>query len=472
MSLPATSKRYKMKKLFYTMGLFLLMASCSNDYTDWANPQSNHEDPATVSLTIQPAEAIDFAKLTTDSVQLFTPVVKAAEGSVNTYTVVLYKADKSDSKALKADALGKVKSAELEEAVLQLFGHRPVARTIDLDVTAFTIIEGQSIKNQASTKAIITPEAPIIENAYYLVGSINGWDNNNKDFPVVNSEADVYKDPVFTITLTAAQVGNGVEFKLNPVSGIGSWDKCYTASKDEAEGKIAGGNAGGNLKVEAVENAKYYKLEFNMLDLTFKVTPMSDPELYLTGNHYDWGKTWKQLVPVYGTTDLFWTIVYLHAGEQFKFAPQADWGNDFGMQATIHDEANAGVSDTDGNITIANAGWYQLTVTNGASRSVTISKPKVYLIGNTVGSWGIEDANLFTEPTTEDGVFVSKAFAKADEVRMCVSVPGHDWWQSEFIVTAKGKIDYRGKGGDQTRVNVKAGQKAYLNFSKGTGKYQ
>lgn len=93
-------------------------------------------------MTVQPVETIDFAKLTTDPVQLLTPIVKAAEGNVDTYIVVLCSTDKSGSKALRTDALEKVKSTELEGAVLQLSGHHPVVRAIDLDVTAYTIIEG------------------------------------------------------------------------------------------------------------------------------------------------------------------------------------------------------------------------------------------------------------------------------------------------------------------------------------------
>ena len=63
------------------MGLVLLMASCSDNYTDWANPQSNaQEDAKTVNLTVNPASAIDFATLTADSVQLFVPTVKAENG--------------------------------------------------------------------------------------------------------------------------------------------------------------------------------------------------------------------------------------------------------------------------------------------------------------------------------------------------------------------------------------------------------
>lgn len=51
---------------------------------------------------------------------------------------------------------------------------------------------------------------------------------------------------------------------------------------------------------------------------------------------------------------------------------------------------------------------------------------------------------------------------------MYVKIPGHDWWHSEFVVLSD-KIAYRATGGDQDRVAGSAGQKVYLNFSKGTG---
>ena len=78
------------------------------------------------------------------------------------------------------------------------------------------------------------------------------------------------------------------------------------------------------------------------------------------------------------------------------------------------------------------------------------------------------DSHKFTVPTTEDGVFESPAFANDAELRMCVSIDNFDWWKTEFIIF-DGNIAYRGRGGDQDRVAVKAGQKAYLNFAKGTG---
>ena len=52
---------------------------------------------------------------------------------------------------------------------------------------------------------------------------------------------------------------------------------------------------------------------------------------------------------------------------------------------------------------------------------------------------------------------------------MCVNLgEGIDWWRAEFIPVG-GQISYRGNNGDQGRVIGKAGQKAYINFTLGSG---
>lgn len=162
----------------------------------------------------------------------------------------------------------------------------------------------------------------------------------------------------------------------------------------------------------------------------------------------------------------------MHADEQFKFAPQADWGGDFGMEATIDDQAGAGITDNGGNITVSKAGWYMLHVVNGSTKKVSFLEPKIYLMGSVapVNDWTQNDANLFTIPDAENGQFVSPAFSADGEVRMFVDLQT-DWWKSEFIVL-DGKIEFRGKGDDQARVNVTAGQKVYLDFTNGVGEYK
>ncbi|MEG2332836.1 MAG: DUF5115 domain-containing protein, partial [Bacteroides sp.] len=89
----------------------------------------------------------------------------------------------------------------------------------------------------------------------------------------------------------------------------------------------------------------------------------------------------------------------------------------------------------------------------------------------TVGDkWGA-DGLKFTTPTTADGEFVSPALTASGELRLCVVLPKHEWWHTEFIFFG-GQIEYRANGDDQDRVQAEAGKKVYLDFSKGAGRVE
>ena len=221
-------------------------------------------------------------------------------------------------------------------------------------------------------------------------------------------------------------------------------------------------------------------VEFTVVPKYVKL-PAKITECYLTGSAYGWGGTWKPLTPVKGTigkqgkgVPTFWMVAYFKADEEFKFAPKAKWGDDFGAgNATVTDHASASPSDAGGNIKVGKAGWYLIVVTNnGEKRTVSFEKPEVYLQGPTIGNWDCKKENKFTVPTTADGEFISPAFVATDKVRMCVRLNDFDWWKSEFIVNNAGNIVYRGDGNDPEDITVTAGQRCYLNFSTGKGSYK
>ena len=223
-------------------------------------------------------------------------------------------------------------------------------------------------------------------------------------------------------------------------------------------------------------------IEFTVVPKYVKLPPKIT-QCYITGSEYGWGGTWKQLTPVRGTigkqgkgVPTFWMMVYFKAGEEFKFAPNPKWENEFGAaNATITDHAGASPSDAGGNIKIGNAGWYLVVVTNdGEKRTVSFEKPEVYLQGATNGGdWSCKAENRFTIPTTADGEFVSPAFVQSGEIRMCVKLKDFEWWKSEFIVNKAGDIVYRGDNEkDPEKIPVTAGQRCHLNFSTGKGSYK
>ena len=482
-----------MKKSILFIALALAFASCGNTYEEWAAPQGNEQEAAkTVNMTLAEAPAINFATLNTDSVQLFAPTMKVEDPATNVYTVTLFNADKSKSKQIKAYADGKVKASELEEAFIDLWGRRPQQRDVALHVEAFTTVNGMSIKNEGNTTAKITPDSPVLEDHYYYMGTNNAWSKTDKSLELQNGGGDLYDDPVISIIIPSAKNADNTiaaenSFKIIPQSAYNRGTATFFdgniigVAANGAEGMSGSFVVGKNDEVanafkinQTAHPGKYYKIELNLLEKTYNITAMNDPELFLTGSNYGWGGTWVPLVPVHSTTDTFWKIVYLHANEEIKFAPQAGWSNDFGSQATINDQAGAGITDNGGNIKVANAGWYLLVVVNGSARKVSFLRPEVYLMGSTapVNNWTIDSHNAFTIPTTDNGEFISPAIAANGELRMCIKLDTYDWWKTEFMVTTGGRLSYRGKGGDQAHVNVLTGQKVHINFTNGTGSYQ
>lgn len=472
--------------------------SCTDDYTDWADPQSNAaNDPAQVlQMAIQPiTSSIDFASYTEPTVQLFT--TNLSEEQAASYNVTFTGEGTSNVVTLTTDPTGTFETEVLSKMVNDLYGANPTERTISVLVS--TIATNSTADGDIQVKREAAPftlkaklAAPYIDaNGYYVVGNIDGWTCTRVDaYHMVNNGGDVYDNPEFTISLAAVDGIETYAIKIIPAADfkadgtVNSWERAFSqqAGADNVanEGTLSNANAGTDIKFQAVDGASSYLLTLNAMTSTYTVVAQSagaifdtDPVLYLTGNHYNWGDPWVAMVPVNGYPTFSWTIIYLHEGEEFKFAPQAGWGNDFGMSAEIIDNAGMNPSGSD-NIVVGNAGWYLIKVDNtDGARKVEFLKPNVYLIGNTAAAgWEVAESGLFTIPETEDGKFVSPAFAADDEVRMCVKLDGVDWWRTEFVVTAKGQIDFRGAGDDQARVAVKAGQKCYLNFGNGSGVYK
>lgn len=226
-------------------------------------------------------------------------------------------------------------------------------------------------------------------------------------------------------------------------------------------------------------------VSLNNIHLLFSLPAVNLPKnVYVTGSFcdWDWAKSFD-MVQVYGTEDTFWRLVYID-DSGIKLNTATEWnGSEVGYAGiTVSGDCKDDIIDKDGNIASKNPGWYLVIVTTSVVNreihyDVQFNKPTIWLIGPAAGSTDYaEEAEgwSFTVPTTKDGDFVSPAFAGSvpggdgDGVRMYVKVPGHDWWHSEFVVLSD-KIEYRATGGDQARAAGSAGQKVYLNFSKGTG---
>ena len=223
----------------------------------------------------------------------------------------------------------------------------------------------------------------------------------------------------------------------------------------------------------------------NKVNLRYSLPPVSLPEnIYITGNFNNWSwETSLVMTPVYDTDNMFWHLVYID-GKGIKFNTSKAWdGNEAGFSKIVVNAASelgSEIINADGNIASSKPGWYLMIVTTSVSGrdivyDVRFNKPEVWLMGTaTAGAdWKeLEEGTMFTVPTTADGNFVSPAFANNTSgdggVRVYVKLPDYDWWKAEFMVFDK-VIKYRGKGGDQDRVQGSQGQKIYMNFTSETG---
>lgn len=466
-----------MKKYMLFGGVMCAMlglSSCDESFSDWAAPSVNDPEAAlaaygidvtgsgievnmndaerpdsirlvSISSTNEEVVSLEYDKVTINDCKI-PYVVKGKDVYVGTYAI--------DSLARLA-----LKSQKYE--------------TRELKVSVDAHAKLQSGSSVAFTKEVIQKETPIETpavdpNGYYLLGEVNGngW---NPEEPVWFAKV---ADGIYEVTVTTENEGENW-YKFYGGTDAGNWDGanahvmgCDTNGDGSLFNYI---NWSADLQCPIISGKGKWKVRLDVNNWTYTINEVK-PDLFLTGSNYDWGGKWLQLVPFNKSEEDFWKIIYLHEGEQFKFAPQAGWGDDFGYTGTtINDEAGANItSSSDGNLVVGKAGWYLLKVQNGSTKALTVLQPNVYLIGDAAGEWNIADSHKFTVPTTEDGVFESPAFAADAELRMCVSVDGFEWWQSEFMVF-DGKIEYRGRGIDQNRVNVKAGQKVTLNFTAGTG---
>ena len=394
-----------MKKILYGLTLMAAMASCTEDYKDWASPVNNPQEPTkSVEVSVTSAGSINLANAE-ESIQLFTPSVVVSDEAVSTYTVELYADAEGARKELTADSEGKVLTVDLQDAVVSLCGARPVERSLFMDITCLTNVAGQSIQNFSKNVAIkITPEAPFIDPAgYYVVGNIDGWTCTRvDDYHMVNNGGDVYENPEFSVTIAAVAGVDPYEVKFVPSSAfkedgtIENWGIALSALPDVDEiankGSFSYNNAGGNIKFAAAEGAKFYTIKANLLEGTYEVTSLSfNPFVYFIGATDGWSNAEQKLAL---TDDSGIYTGYLYC------ADPNGWGNEFKFQKVPGDwgtEINSGhmtggisgdFADGGGNFkATAGEGVYYVTLNLNANTLNGIFVNKMGIIGDFNG-WG------------------------------------------------------------------------------------
>lgn len=206
------------KTLLYSLAALvgLSFASCNGDYDDWTNPQGfGQENAITIpGFTATAAGDVNLAN-PGENVKVFNLSEAALpEGTeLNKTRMIITPTDEAATydlpQILEANNDGTVDSTALQTAVVKAYGKRPAARPFKVHVYSDVMANGQALLVDAGEINInVTPKAPFISKAYYLIGDFNDWTtdvNKLAGYKFSRSDKDVYEDPFFTFTVTTTK---------------------------------------------------------------------------------------------------------------------------------------------------------------------------------------------------------------------------------------------------------------------------
>ena len=375
------------------------MVSCTEDYTDWGNPQTNPEEEA-VSFgdgSVTPVDVINLADVTGDKVKVASIV--APTSTKDTYTPS-FKIN-FDGQSFDIDADGNMAKADLVNYITNKYGKRPTKRDIDATLDAWQSNGSTAVKMVTSetfqVKAI--PEAPVIENGYYLVGdmfnveavgdaaAVDGWNTVSAKQAFKHSDKDVYDDPIFTISFETTKADQ--YWKIIPKKNADAgniWAAGVVGPKVDGDDSMTGALTNGDAKAGKIAKAGKYKLTINMMDYTYTIEEVNyDPFIYFIGSTDGWSSSDQKLALVDDAKGVYTGYVYLAdpngSGFQFKFQRKAgDWNNAIGAGA-LSTFSGAATNEGDNIGVNAGEGVYYMDVNLSEGKITATKVEKMGIIG-------------------------------------------------------------------------------------------
>ncbi len=304
------------------------MASCTEDFKDWADPMSNSENTASASAVVAAAGAIDFTTITTDSVLLFTPTYNADEGTTATNTVTIFNADKSASRTINVDEQGRAKTTELRDVLEALYGVPDDAINVPINVVTILKNNGQGFRFSSDIE-----DAVLMAAGMYIV---QGDDKTPMEF---------VSEGQYTLTVPAQEMN----FYFLPFTDLNNFEAGKLGSDEETDGFIFGGNlakgdAAHVIYLDIDEDYTQYIITVNTNDMTYDVEGLAYADMiWMAGNTNGWGtpvgsglknKGWKGARNNDGD---YYGFMYLNG--DFKFRSGKDNWNapDWGLLESIDD---------------------------------------------------------------------------------------------------------------------------------------
>lgn len=378
------------------------MVSCTEDFTDWGKPQTNPQEDAVTfgNGSVAPVDVINLADVNTEKVKVASIVAPTSSNAAYTPN---YKIN-FDGQSFDIDADGNMATAELTSYIVDKYGKRPTERDIDATLDAWVSNGSTAVKMATSAtfqvKAI--PEAPVIEEGYYLVGDmfttedVNGWSKAAaKAFK--HSDKDVYDDPVFTVSFETTKADQ--YWKIIPKKNIDAddlWAAGVVGPKVDGDDSMTGLLTNTEAKAGKIAKAGKYKLTINMMDYSYTLEEVNyDPFIYFIGATDGWKNAEQKLALVDDAKGVYTGYLYCADpngwGNQFKFQRVAgSWDNEINSGA--FSTFSGAATSEGGNIGVnAGEGVYYFDV-NLSEGTITATKVETMGIIGGFNNWASDTA--------------------------------------------------------------------------------
>ncbi|MCF0243530.1 MAG: DUF5115 domain-containing protein [Bacteroidaceae bacterium] len=388
------------KKILYGLTLLAGMVSCTEDFTDWAKPQSNAANEAAqpVTLSVQPVcKNILFEDIDTDSIELFTGNLGIEK--ISGYDVAISSADDLGDTPIHLDASidGKVSTAELKDAVIEMFGRSPKERNLDVVVSAIVKVatdDGSITTRKSAQKFNVSAllDTPYISQNYYLIGDpIRLWDPQCVIMPFVHKGAgSVYDEPEFSVVfpVKAGETWFAITDDVTVLSG--EWDNVLGCVEGDGKNGSFGYLArrtmlkdNGSWKIVAEKDCQV-RLTLNMMEYSYKIEILAFDEFVgVIGNHNGWGADEPIASP--GFDGEYQGYLYLNG--DFKIRQKASWDN----KDTWGGNGVPGQLEQPGANLYAETGFYQINANLAENTYSLVPVTSITCVGNHNG-WNQADA--------------------------------------------------------------------------------
>ena len=371
------------KKILFAFVIAAGLASCSEDYTDWNNPQHNDAEEAVAAaygvqfvgsgVDVNMGDENNPEKIKLVSMATSNPDVDSLRFisiKVNNQ-VIPYTVEGNDAYvstySLDSCAMVALKTRKYEKRELNV----DVEATVYPKSKTAVVIKGELKQNETP---IPTPE--IDPKGYYILGDIEnvGW-TPSKGLMMTDKGNGIY-----TATITTKNDTNW--FKFYGATGFSTDDTNWDLVNKYQYGCQVNGDAATfnmlewkDVKTPTIAGAGTWIVTLDMINCTYTI---SKPILYMAGD----ANGWKQ-IDVLNSNDGVHFTGYMYLNQNgFKFCSQPNWdGTNYGAGFDTAPDA--------GNIVIAEeAGFYQVDV-NLSEKTYTLTPFTIGIIGNaTPKGWG------------------------------------------------------------------------------------